>query len=152
MRGDAMKKIALLLAAILLHQSTPAWSQTSTSDSSTVSRGVVIVIGGIGGMDLLSSTAHLTLPKAGVKHDIREFVWTHGKGKLISDLRDSLHVQQKADELADVIRLLKGEDPDRPIYLLGKSGGAGLALKTAEMLPARTLERIVLLAAAVSPT
>ena len=152
------KKTLFLTSMLLLLMHQPRiWSQPAAVDAGSSPKsgprlGFVFVIGGVGGMDLLSSTAHLTLARAGVKHEIREFVWTHGKGKPFTDLRDTAHLQHKAEELADLIRFLKAEDPDRPIFILAKSGGAGLALKTAEMLPANTLERLVLLAAAVSPT
>jgi hypothetical protein len=90
--------------------------------------------------------------KAGVRHDVREFVWTHGWGHFIKDLQDSQHLHRKAEELAERLRRLKAENPDRPLFLLAKSGGSGLALRAAEMLPANTLERIILLSAAVSPS
>jgi pimeloyl-ACP methyl ester carboxylesterase len=145
-----MKKLGLLLTAglILLH---PALIRAQSEPYQPSARGVVIVIGGVGGMDLLASTVFTALPRAGVTHEIREFNWTHGKGKPLTDLRDTLHLRQKAEELADLVRLLKAENPNRPVFLLAKSGGTGLALRTAELLPANTLERIVLLAAAVSP-
>lgn len=114
-------------------------------------RGVVFVVGGIGGFDLLNASAHAAFPKAGVPHEIRDFVWTHGKGKFFKDLQDLRYLLHKATELADQIREYKQEYPDRPVYLLGKSGGAGLVLAAAEQLPPNTLERIVLLSAAVSP-
>jgi Serine aminopeptidase, S33 len=133
---------------LVFWQPTSVWSQPVSAESS---KGVVIVLGGVGGLDLLSSTAQSALRRAGVQHDVREFVWTHGKGRPFTDLRDTVHLRRKAEELADLIRLLKAENPNCPIFLLAKSGGAGLGLKAAELLPACTLERIVLLAPAVSP-
>lgn len=114
--------------------------------------GVVFVVGGVGGFDLLSSGAQAMLPKVGVKHEIRDFVWTHGKGKYFRDLQDHRHMHQKAQDLATQIRQIKEETPYRPVFLVGKSGGAGLVLAAAELLPPGTLERIILLSAAVSTT
>jgi len=91
------------------------------------------------------------LPRAGVQHEIRDFVWTHGRGQLFRDLQDFRYLLRKADELAEQIRKVKQEDPERPIYVIGKSGGAELVLAAAERLPPATLERIILLSAAVSP-
>jgi pimeloyl-ACP methyl ester carboxylesterase len=58
---------------------------------------------------------------------------------------------RKADELAAEVARIKREDPDRPVYLVGKSGGTGVVLLAAERLPPETLERIILLSSAVSP-
>jgi hypothetical protein len=114
--------------------------------------GVVFVVGGVGGIDILGVSAQWALPRAGIPHEVRDFVWTHGWGKVFKDLQDTRHLLRKADVLASEVRQVKARDPDRPVYLLGKSGGTGLVLAAAEMLPPNTLERIVLLSAAVSPT
>jgi hypothetical protein len=113
--------------------------------------GVVFVLGGIGGIDPLPLSAQLVLPLAGVPHEIRNHVWTSGFGLLLKDLMDTEHLQRRAKELAEEIARIKMKDQDRPVYLLAKSGGTGLALKTAELLPPETIERIILLNAAVSP-
>jgi hypothetical protein len=91
------------------------------------------------------------LPRAGVPHEIREFSWTHGKGRLLRDLQDTQHCLRKADELAEEVRKIKAQDRDRPVYLVGKSGGTGIILAAAEQLPPQTLERIILLSPAVAP-
>jgi pimeloyl-ACP methyl ester carboxylesterase len=114
--------------------------------------GVVFVVGGVGGMDLIGRSCEWTLPQCGVPHEVRDFVWTHGWGRILKDLQDAEYLTKKADELAAEVRRVKEADPDRPVYLVGKSGGAGLVLLAAERLPPQTLERIVLLSAAVAPT
>jgi hypothetical protein len=114
-------------------------------------RGVVIVVGGVGGLDFLGMAAHWALPRAGVRHDIQEFVWTHGRGHFFKDLQDTRHFLKKAEDLAREIRRIKAVDPERPVFLLGKSGGTGLVLAAAAQLPPDTLERIILLSAAVAP-
>jgi pimeloyl-ACP methyl ester carboxylesterase len=113
--------------------------------------GVVFVVGGIGGLDPLNLSAALTLPCAGVPHELRNFNWTHGVGRPFRDLQDLPHLLAKAGELADAVRAVKAAEPDRPVYLLGHSAGAMVSLAAAGQLPPGTLERIVLLAAAVSP-
>jgi pimeloyl-ACP methyl ester carboxylesterase len=86
-----------------------------------------------------------------VKHEIREFVWRHGYGQMFKDLKDTEHLTKKAAELARVIRRLKDDNPERLVYVIAKSGGTGLALAAAQQLPENSLERFVLLSAAVSP-
>jgi Serine aminopeptidase, S33 len=114
--------------------------------------GVVLVVCGIGGIDFVALSSQWALPRAGVRHEIREFSWTHGKGRLLRDLQDTQHCLRKADELAAEVRRIKAQDPERPVYLVGKSGGTGLVLAAAEQLPPQTLERIILLAPALAPT
>jgi pimeloyl-ACP methyl ester carboxylesterase len=92
------------------------------------------------------------LPQVGVQHEVRDFIWTHGWGQMFKDLQDTSHILRRADELAAEVRRVKADDPDRPVYLVGKSGGAGLVLAAAEQLPPATLERIILLSPAVSPS
>lgn len=85
-------------------------------------------------------------------HEVRDFVWTHGWGKMFKDLQDAPYLASQANRLAEEVRQAKLAEPDRPIYLVGRSGGAGLVLLAAAQLPPATLERIILLSAAVSPT
>src|SRR5229473_6365752 len=116
------------------------------------SRGLVIVVGGVGGIDIVGCAAQWALPRAGVSHEVIDFCWTHGWGKVFKDLQDTQHCLRKADELASSVWYLKLVEPNRPIYLVGKSGGAGLVLAAAEQLPPEMIERIILLSPAVSPT
>ena len=46
---------------------------------------------------------------------------------------------------------VKAEDPSRPVFLIGHSAGAALVLETAADLPPCTLDRVIVLSAAVSP-
>lgn len=123
----------------------------SSNTESTSEKGVVFVVGGVGGWDILGPASHWELPRVGVHHEVRDFVWTHGFGQPFKDLQDRDHLLRKAEELAEEIRKVKKLDPQRPVYLIGRSGGAGLVLAAAEKLPPDTLERIILLSAAVSP-
>src|SRR5262249_27658437 len=107
---------------------------------------------GVGGIDPLGTAAKWALRQSGVPHEVRDFVWTHGTGSLLKDLQDTQHLMCKADDLAIEVRKIKAEEPWRPVYLIGHSGGAGLVLATAERLPPDTLERVILLSAAVSPS
>jgi hypothetical protein len=144
-------KLAILLQAIVIGGVTvPRLSAREPQE--TPPRGTVIIVGGVGGIDLLAWSAQKALPRAGVPHEIVDFYWTHGRGKILKDLQDTQHCLQKADQLAWEIWLRKLYQPNRPIYIVAKSGGTGLALAAVEKLPANMVERIILLAAAVSPT
>ena len=43
---------------------------------------------------------------------------------MIKDLQDTEHMTRKAADLAAKVRLYRKLHPDRPVYLIGKSGGA----------------------------
>ncbi|MBL8795696.1 MAG: hypothetical protein JNM56_17455 [Planctomycetia bacterium] len=113
--------------------------------------GVAYVVGGVGGLENLKLAVQVALRMEGLKHEVVLFEWTHGKGKILKDLQDSRHYAGKIEELADELKRAHWADPDRPIYVIARSGGAGLALAAAERLPEGTLERIILLSPAVSP-
>ena len=115
-------------------------------------RGVVFVAGGIGGVDPLQTWTRVVLPLAGVPHEVRIFEWTHGKFHMLRDEQDLRYLQDRAAELADLVRAVKAEDPSRPVFLIGHSAGAALILETAAQLPPATIERMILLSTAVSPT
>jgi pimeloyl-ACP methyl ester carboxylesterase len=155
-----MRPAMVLLFAILLippGEARPGWGSTRSAKATPAAveeaspPGTVFIIGGVGGCDLLPHSARFAFPRAGLPHEVRDFVWTHGPLQHLKDLQDHRHVEQKADELAGEILRLRAADSARPIYLVARSGGAGLALRAAERLPPGSLARIVLLAAAVSP-
>ncbi|HLJ94039.1 MAG TPA: alpha/beta fold hydrolase [Gemmataceae bacterium] len=139
-----------LIALGPIGRTKPPIRPPATPDSDS-RPGVVIVVCGIGGIDFVALSSQWALPRAGVRHEIREFSWTHGKGRLLRDLQDTQHCLRKADELAEEVRKIKAQNPDRPVYLVGKSGGTGIILAAAEQLPPQTLERVVLLSPAVAP-
>jgi pimeloyl-ACP methyl ester carboxylesterase len=89
---------------------------------------------------------------AGVPHRIVVFEWTHGKLRPLRDLQDTCYLLERADELAALVSQTLAEEPHRPVFLVGHSAGAALVLATAEKLPPGSVERILLLSAAVSPT
>jgi len=140
MVGGRRGLLALLVLPLLVG-TVPAAERT----------GLVVVAGGVGGVDPLGLWAKMLLPWTGVPHEIRDFVWTTGFGKLVRDVQDTTNLKARADQLAREVLDYKAEHPDSPVYLVGHSGGTGIVLATAERLPPATLERIVLLSPAVSP-
>jgi pimeloyl-ACP methyl ester carboxylesterase len=113
--------------------------------------GVVFVLGGIGGLDPVQFTAPLALCCAGLPHEVRVFEWTHGKCRMLRDLQDTRYLCAQGARLAEEVLAYKSRHPERPVYLVGHSAGTGVILAATEHLPPATLERIVLLSAAVSP-
>src|SRR6516225_6694508 len=79
----------------------------SCDQCANVDRGVVFVIGGVGGWDILGRASQWELPRVGIYHEIRDFAWTHGFGQPFKDLKDTPHMLRKADELADEVLKVK---------------------------------------------
>lgn len=138
--------------AVTVACAAPGSAASANDRESTATRGLVFVVGGVGGIDPVGHVTQWALPRAGLNYEVRDFVWTHGFGQVLKDLQDTPYLLKKAKLLADEVLQVKAEESDRPVYLIAKSGGTGLALAAAELLPPETLERIVLLSAAVSPT
>lgn len=151
---SAQRRCLIALAGLASLGSCLILSQDVSATEHRVIRkpGVIFVVGGVGGFDVVGRSAQWALPQAGVPHEVRDFVWTHGWGRVLKDLQDIRYLLQKAEELASEIREVKAADPERPVYLVGKSGGAAVVLAAAERLPPETLERIILLSPAVSTT
>jgi pimeloyl-ACP methyl ester carboxylesterase len=143
-----LKQIALLLFTASVLSGRAAWSAEAVCGCKA---GVVFVVGGVGGVDPLQKWARLALPLAGVPHEIRVFEWTHGKFRYLRDLQDTRYLKEKAAELAALVLAVKEDDPSRPVFLIGHSAGAALVLETAGQLPPGTLDRLIVLSAAVSP-
>lgn len=112
---------------------------------------LVIVVGGVGGLENLTAFTKWAVQYASVDCEVRPFDWTHGKGHIFKDLQDTRNHATKTAELVVEIQRARAADATRPIYLIGRSGGSVLALGATAALPTQTLERIILLSPAVSP-
>jgi pimeloyl-ACP methyl ester carboxylesterase len=149
--NPVLRACAALTVSLVVILSAEEMRAAPDPESCSCAEGVVFVAGGVGALDPLGMWAKVAFPLAGVHHEVRDFAWTTGFGRLIRDLQDTRNLCLKADELAREVMRYKQEFPGRPVYLMGHSGGTGLVLAAAERLPPATLERVILLSAAVSP-
>lgn len=114
-------------------------------------RGLVIVLPGIEGEKSgLADSIARGLDQGGVNWAIEVFDWTSRWGPLYN-LRAEDRNRLKAQELASRVRRYQIAYPDRPVVLVGQSGGGAIAVWTAEaMEPNRTLKGILLVNVALS--
>lgn len=110
---------------------------------------IVYTVDGVGGVGLMPLTMNAVVKLADAEFDVRHFVWSHGFGRIVADIRDRKHMYDKGELLANVI--LESNRAGRKVAIVAKSGGTGVALNALERLPADTVETVVLLAPAVSP-
>ncbi len=117
-------------------------------------KGLVLVFTGIEGYSFLNVGILCGMIDGGVEYAVDIVDWTTGKKFLyLYHLRGWTRNNLEAQRLASKIVEYQNEYPGRPVWIVGHSGGGGMALITAAALPEdRKLTGIVLLAAAVSPS
>lgn len=114
-------------------------------------QGYVIVLPGIEGRSFLNQSVVRGLVDAGVPYAIERYDWTRGFLLALYNLCSSKHHEKKSQVIADKITQYQQEFPNRPVYLIGHSGGGAMALFATLKLPEQgTVSGIVLLANAVS--
>ncbi len=115
--------------------------------------GRVVLLPGIQSEAWILSPTIQGFRDAGLTRDIEVIEWgSHFPGGL-QNLMSYETNRQRASDIAEKIATHRREHPDTPITLVGYSGGGGLAVFVAEALPQDVqLERLILIAAAISPT
>jgi hypothetical protein len=146
-----MRRCVYLMPIVLLGGFSAQIHAQDRSAESNVRPGIVVAVEGIGGLDMLGPQATAALRKAGLPHEVRNFRWSHGTGRFLVDLQDTQHLIKKAEELAQLLIKLREEAPHRPLYVVAKSAGAGLTLFALEQVPSGTVDRTILISAAVAP-
>ena len=116
-------------------------------------KGLVLVLPGVEGESCINHSIARGLADGGVRSAIEIFDWTTGVILLFPyHLRGRRRNLARADRLAERIVAYRKAYPGRPVYLVGHSGGAAMAVLALERLPADTaVTGAVLLQAAISP-
>jgi len=114
------------------------------------SRAVVLVVDGAGGYPSAYRAISNVVAEQRLALQIEPVNWNHGTGRFIADQVDTEYAVAAGQQLARQVCLLRKQAPDKPIYVVGHSAGTLVALAAGEALPPDTLERMVLLAPAVS--
>lgn len=116
-------------------------------------RGLVLILPGVEGRSFLNLSILQGLLDAGVPYALDIVDWTTGfKGFVLYHLRGWRRNLRVANQLAERIARYRQEYPGRPVWIIGHSGGGGMALLTTNSLPDDVrVTGVILLAAAVSP-
>jgi pimeloyl-ACP methyl ester carboxylesterase len=118
-----------------------------------LSRGYTIVVVGVNGDNMLSAGLAPGLVDGGYAGAVEVVDWTTGYWPLfIYHLRASGRHRDGAQVIAEKIAAYRARYPGREVNLVGYSAGAAVALDAVEkMAPELAVDRVVLLAGAVSP-
>jgi hypothetical protein len=112
----------------------------------------VLVIGGVGSLDWCGIALRRLVRTRKLPYTVDVVPWGLGFGRWYADLTDVANRDAKARLIADKIQLAKAHESTVPVFVVAKSGGSGVAIKALELLDENSIERVVLLAPAVSPT
>src|SRR4051812_40363297 len=113
--------------------------------------GLVLMADGVGGLDLCGTGLVHAAAVEGVRHEVRIVKWGHGFGRWHRDLTNVENHCKWAEAIAAEVAAFKAAKPGAPVYLVGKSGGTGVAVKALEGMPPDSVESAVLISSALSP-
>lgn len=119
--------------------------------------GYVIVLPGIEGYSFLNRRIVKGLIQGGLPHAVEIHDWTCrwriGLPMFLYNLRSRRLHDQEGAVIVDKIRRYQQDYPNRPVFLIGHSGGGGMTMVTLEQLPPEhTIDGAILLGGAISPT
>lgn len=115
--------------------------------------GLVVSLDGVGGYNWGPRWLRSGLDAAGVGAAIVIYDWSKGPaGMFVGDLMDEARNRAAANDLAQLVATYVAALPDRPVTLIGHSGGAAVVVWALEALPdGCQVERAILLAPALAP-
>ena len=118
-----------------------------------LAQGYAIVLPGIEGTSQLNRNVAKGLLKGGWRGAVEVYDWTAGSVMLFPvTLRALERNKAEATHIARMLTDYQDAYPGRPVYLIGHSGGGGVAVLTLEAMPAkRHIDGTILLAPAMSP-
>jgi pimeloyl-ACP methyl ester carboxylesterase len=111
--------------------------------------GVIFIANGSGGGNELSEGMRESLRVEKLPFGIDTTRWTLGEG-VLPDHRDSERRAEAAAHMAHKIMCFRHANPHARIILMGHSSGTHVVLLAAEMLPPKSIDRIILLATSAS--
>jgi predicted esterase len=149
-RADGLSRPLAVLVWLLSGVGLSAHEPSLAAVPARICRGIVFMVNGAGGFQASSRSVSQAIAETQLPLEVRCFRWTHGFCRVASDQMHTAHLQRSGHTLAEQILICRHESPEAAIFLIGHSAGCGVVLTAAETLPPSTLERIILLAPAVS--
>lgn len=145
--------IGLLLIPIALLGRWIAGQAPLLDDPLREANGLTLVLTGVQGLSFLEKQIALGLADAGVPGRIQIVDWTTGNPlRLIYHLRTKGFAAAAAAGIAERVAEYRRQRPEKPVHVVGYSGGGYVALRLLEALPRDvSITSAVLLAPSCSP-
>lgn len=112
---------------------------------------LILIADGVGGFDLTSFGLRHVAGRDATTLLVRAVSWGHGWGRWWADLSNVADQRRGAEKLAGEVQTWVARHPDRPVFLVGKSGGTAIVAGALERLPEGSVASALLLASALSP-
>lgn len=118
--------------------------------ASRLEHGLIVILPGIEGCSSVNDSIARGLVAGRLPHAVKILDWRKYRPWNPLYLAMQRHNRAQALVAADVIAKYQRDYPGQPIHLIGHSAGAGMALFMLEELPPKTVDSVILMAAAVS--
>jgi pimeloyl-ACP methyl ester carboxylesterase len=145
--------IVLLLSSILAAVGCDSMSNARFTNEARKARGMIVILPGIEGPGPANANIRRGLVAAGLDMAIPIHAWgvpVPGAGLLINQV-NFLGNRMAGASLARFIADYQDRYPGKPVYIIGHSGGGGIAVFAAEAMPdGKKLDRVILLSASIS--
>jgi len=151
--GGVKTACAVLVGAALLAAAAGCGGGETYVTQERLDHGLVVSLDGVGGYNWGTRWLRKGLDEAGVEAAIVIYDWSKGPGGMfVGDLMDQARNRAVAQDLARTVATYAAAMPERPVTLIGHSGGAAVVVWALEAMPERCrVDRVILLAPALAP-
>ncbi len=111
---------------------------------------IVYIIDGAGGSGFTPLVIRQAL--AGMPYEVKHFRWGTGYMRIINDLTNRPNIDAKSEQLRAEIASYRENNSNSKIFIVAKSAGTAIALNALAKLPGDTVDRVILMSPAVSPS
>jgi hypothetical protein len=145
----AVRRLGLVLVAVLALGCPPLRAQGPAQ--APAAEGVVFTVDGSGSLREIGDDLRLLVDEAHLPLQVEAFDWSQGRYRVFADLHGHDHQKAKGEELAALVLARRQACPAGKVYLVSHSSGAAIVLAAAQQLPPGCVDRVILLAPALSP-
>ncbi|MBY0525991.1 MAG: lysophospholipase [Gemmataceae bacterium] len=142
--------LTLVLCSTVCGCASTRVQQVTVQSPPGPSRGTIYAVNGAGSFQGSSAALCKVVGEERLPYTVEVVPWSHGAGRFLADQMDYDHARAEGRQLAEKIAAYKQRNPCGQVFIVAHSAGSAVALSAAESLPPGSIDRIVLLAAAVS--